>query len=107
MPISAGTFSVDVSESVFCGDLYDYWFIVVPFVPHLLPVYELLIYSRILTANPHGSPCLCTFAYYPVSVTPAFKVILFLPYELSGLLSTDVGFLLSVIDKLPQQVFLF
>lgn len=107
MPISAGTFSVGISESVFCHHLYDCWFIVLLFVPHLLLAYELLIYSRILTANPDGRPCLCPIAYYPVSVHKALKVILFLLYGLSDLLFSAVAFLLCVIDKIPQQAFLF
>lgn len=61
--------------------------------------------AEILTANPFGRLCICAIAYDPVSVIPAFKVILFLLYELSGLPSTDVAFLLCVINKLPQQVF--
>lgn len=72
--MSAGTFSVDIWESVFCPRLYNCWFIVLPFVPHLLLAYELLIYSRIITANPDGRPLLCPIAYYSVPVNEDLKI---------------------------------
>lgn len=61
-----------------CPCLYDCRFIALLFASQLLLAYELLIYSRILTANPNDRPCLCPIAYYSVPVNEDLKVILFI-----------------------------